>query len=419
MLSPATRPAISHLRYVRRPQNLERRWLSIFDQSTYDLTHIDLRQRQLPVRIDSLSATNSQLLDTTFADTGLLPSGHLLGSNYLAYFPPLTTESDLLEDGTDTYHAPDRSYKYRLWTGGSLGVNFSKQQKRIIGSFEKFALVEKIGRIRPRSDGSKVHVQIHRVVVPAFRHWHAEIRRLEEARDQDELLEASRVLTDLVFKKSDDPGMTTACCPIPQLLLHEKRWIIFSREKPEVREDPGRPAPSADVFLRRELTTTRSMLFRFSALTWNAHAIHIDPEYTKSEYGLPGLLVHGPMTLHMLHCHAREVAARYSQGKLAQLGFKSPIAVSVVRYANKAPIFVEEPIEIGCTAPVPAVRDPNILQATMWIAKRGGDGRLWRCVEATVDFVPGPSEDYPEPSASYRRPGTEYSSKQSERPENQ
>ena len=42
------------------------------------------------------------------------------------------------------------------------------------------------------------------------------------------------------------------------------------------------------------------LLFRYSALTFNAHRIHIDREYAMQEEGYPGLVVHGPLTATML-----------------------------------------------------------------------------------------------------------------------
>ena len=36
------------------------------------------------------------------------------------------------------------------------------------------------------------------------------------------------------------------------------------------------------------------LLFRFSALTYNAHRIHYDRDYARAE-GYPGLVVHGPL----------------------------------------------------------------------------------------------------------------------------
>ena len=48
---------------------------------------------------------------------------------------------------------------------------------------------------------------------------------------------------------------------------------------------------------------TPTMLFRFSAVTWNTHRIHYDPDYARSE-GHPGVLVqatmHGAFMLQML-----------------------------------------------------------------------------------------------------------------------
>jgi len=37
------------------------------------------------------------------------------------------------------------------------------------------------------------------------------------------------------------------------------------------------------------------LLFRFSALTGNAHRIHYDLPYARQEEGYPGLVVHGPL----------------------------------------------------------------------------------------------------------------------------
>ena len=42
------------------------------------------------------------------------------------------------------------------------------------------------------------------------------------------------------------------------------------------------------------------LLFRFSALTFNAHRIHYDRPYAINEEGYPGLVVHGPLTAVLL-----------------------------------------------------------------------------------------------------------------------
>merc|ERR1711964_810542 len=45
------------------------------------------------------------------------------------------------------------------------------------------------------------------------------------------------------------------------------------------------------------LTPNAGLLFRFSALSFNAHRIHLDPHYTREVEGHRHLLVHGPLTL--------------------------------------------------------------------------------------------------------------------------
>ena len=65
------------------------------------------------------------------------------------------------------------------------------------------------------------------------------------------------------------------------------------------------------------------LLFRFSALTYNAHRIHYDRDYARAE-GYPGLLVHGPLQALLMAEQARreaELAARcdYSYRLVAPL----------------------------------------------------------------------------------------------------
>ncbi len=46
---------------------------------------------------------------------------------------------------------------------------------------------------------------------------------------------------------------------------------------------------------RRALAVDPMLLFRFSALTYNAHRIHYDLPYARAVEGYPGLVVHGPL----------------------------------------------------------------------------------------------------------------------------
>jgi 3-methylfumaryl-CoA hydratase len=58
-----------------------------------------------------------------------------------------------------------------------------------------------------------------------------------------------------------------------------------------VDESPA--VPAADGEWAIEISPT--LLFRFSALTYNAHRIHYDRDYARDVEGYPGLLTHGPL----------------------------------------------------------------------------------------------------------------------------
>ncbi|MFI9388488.1 MaoC family dehydratase N-terminal domain-containing protein [Kutzneria sp. NPDC052558] len=61
--------------------------------------------------------------------------------------------------------------------------------------------------------------------------------------------------------------------------------IAFGEEGPVV--------PAEEDEWSVEITPT--LLFRFSALTYNAHRIHYDRDYAREVEGYPGLLTHGPL----------------------------------------------------------------------------------------------------------------------------
>jgi 3-methylfumaryl-CoA hydratase len=87
----------------------------------------------------------------------------------------------------------------------------------------------------------------------------------------------------------------------------EEHDIVY-REAARPGESPpqGRHAPAAPEW-RRELQAGPVMLFRFSALIFNAHRIHYDLDYVREEEHYPGLVVHGPLqTVLLLDLARRE-----------------------------------------------------------------------------------------------------------------
>jgi 3-methylfumaryl-CoA hydratase len=70
---------------------------------------------------------------------------------------------------------------------------------------------------------------------------------------------------------------------------------------PRAEPEPVTPVPleSGEWPLRVDPT----LLFRFSALTYNAHRIHYDRDYARDVEGYPGLVIHGPLqALAMAEC---------------------------------------------------------------------------------------------------------------------
>jgi 3-methylfumaryl-CoA hydratase len=72
---------------------------------------------------------------------------------------------------------------------------------------------------------------------------------------------------------------------------------------------PAADSPAAASGATREWTVAVDpvLLFRFSALTYNAHRIHYDRDYARQAEGYPGLVVHGPLQALLMAELARRV----------------------------------------------------------------------------------------------------------------
>jgi 3-methylfumaryl-CoA hydratase len=64
-------------------------------------------------------------------------------------------------------------------------------------------------------------------------------------------------------------------------------------EQQTAEQQPSEDKPAAEQEPR--LSPDAALLFRFSALTYNAHRIHYDQPYATGVEGYPGLVVHGPL----------------------------------------------------------------------------------------------------------------------------
>lgn len=86
----------------------------------------------------------------------------------------------------------------------------------------------------------------------------------------------------------------------------EVQDIVYREAATGPQPVPNGPAASGRPLQSQLVTPDTVTLFRFSALTWNAHRIHYDRDYAMDEEGYPGLVVHGPLTASLLALFSRE-----------------------------------------------------------------------------------------------------------------
>lgn len=129
----------------------------------------------------------------------------------------------------------------------------------------------------------------------------------------------------------------------------ENRNIVFLHEK--AQSTSGEPEPLSTKLLiptrppdySMRIILTPAMLFRFSALTFNAHAIHLDKKYCQEVEGYRNLLVHGPLTLVLMLEVLKAYLAKKDANKPTIRGVES---IRAVEYRNLAPLYAEEQMKI-------------------------------------------------------------------------
>jgi 3-methylfumaryl-CoA hydratase len=77
--------------------------------------------------------------------------------------------------------------------------------------------------------------------------------------------------------------------------IDERQDLVYRvpAAEPPATVDDGPVLPPGNG--EQGIEVTPVLLFRFSALTYNAHRIHYDRQYARDTEGYPGLLTHGPL----------------------------------------------------------------------------------------------------------------------------
>jgi 3-methylfumaryl-CoA hydratase len=199
------------------------------------------------------------------------------------YFHPTTRQSQVAPDG----HAhrgdflPPIALPRRMWAGGRIRFLHSLH---LGDPVERRSTIASVGEKEGRS-GRLAFVSVRHVISRA-----GEVAIEEEQ--------------DLVYRERSKPGEARA----------------------------GGASPPQDCAWRESVRTDPVLLFRFSALTFNAHRIHYDHPYVTSVEGYPALLVHAPLTALLL----LDLAVRQNPDR-------QPAAF---RYRAEGPLFCGEAVTL-------------------------------------------------------------------------
>jgi 3-methylfumaryl-CoA hydratase len=139
------------------------------------------------------------------------------------------------------------------------------------------------------------------------------------------------------------------------LAVHERQDLVY-RHPPKGSYQARKLDPiGLETEAVRRACPDERQLFRFSALTFNAHRIHYDQAYALEVEGYPGLVVHGPLLATLL--------LDGWEGQAERPALRSLLIRAL------APAFAGQPLEL-CTGVATAG------QQSLWAQREGGDPLL-------------------------------------------
>ncbi|MEP5765148.1 MAG: MaoC family dehydratase N-terminal domain-containing protein [Halieaceae bacterium] len=136
------------------------------------------------------------------------------------------------------------------------------------------------------------------------RMWASSRLRIHRQPGLAEPIERTSTIADVVLKQSANSGplvfvqVDHEYVQDGESLIEDRQTIVYRQpaafKQAVVQEKAQEPANAITVL------PDSTLLFRYSAITFNGHRIHYDQPYTTSEEGYPGLVVHGPLMATLL-----------------------------------------------------------------------------------------------------------------------
>jgi hydroxyacyl-ACP dehydratase HTD2-like protein with hotdog domain len=310
--------------------------------STFSRLKEDITARSLPLLYDPCSHLNSCLLLNTLEDflppplerLPYVPPSNCLPivipfAHHLVYFPPSLPLSSLDHDGTDPLHSPGLPFTRRMWAGG--GINYSNQNLYL--NLAPAVCLERITdlSIEGQEGEEKAYVRIERRV-NHYIHRDDEPRHLKTPFG----VKQGSLRQHVIETEARDP-------------IEVRSLVFFHGGFNKTAPSKTDPAPKVVKLLQtpdfsHTLIPSAALLFRFSALTFNAHAIHLDKQYCQEIEGHRNLLVHGPLTVilmtELLRRHLEDDNFRNKKQPNRKKTIES------IEYRNFAPLYAEEAMRI-------------------------------------------------------------------------
>jgi 3-methylfumaryl-CoA hydratase len=130
--------------------------------------------------------------------------------------------------------------------------------------------------------------------------------------------------------------------------IEEEQDIVYrGTGAPVDAPQPCELAPAPAGSWTRMFTPDPTLLFRFAALTFNAHRIHYDRTYATSVEGYPGLVVQGPLTavllMELVRCHARRPVNTFTFRAQAPLFDLAPFRLVGTPVGNRVHLEAQGP----------------------------------------------------------------------------
>lgn len=146
-----------------------------------------------------------------------------------------------------------------------------------------------------------------------------------------------------------------------RLAIREEQDIVY-REPTPPKQASGEPLIQGDW--REPVEPSPTLLFRYSAVTFNGHRIHYDFPYVTETEGYPGLVVHGPLIATL---SLRAFCRAHPGARLRRFA-----------YRGLRPLIAPQPFEVGGRIVRPGV-------AELWA---GNDAGLAQRGEVLFDPIP-------------------------------